>query len=294
MTDVSGPALVKAVCSAGVVGAFPVHNARSISELDEWLDDIDGSLDRAVHAPWVPNLVVHRTNDRLDDEVECITARRAELVITSVGSPVEVIRALSSTETHVWSDVASLRHAERALEAGVDGLILLTAGAGGKSGWVNPFAFVRALRPHFDGPLVLAGGIADGTAILACVTLGCDLAYMGTRFIATEESLAGEEYRRLLVESSLDDVVLSSAMSGLPANFLRTSPGFASLGQAPDRQDFTAGRVFEGVLRRVYSCGHSVSGVSSVMKAGELICRLRTEYEGARSSGRAVEVGAAR
>jgi nitronate monooxygenase len=278
MTDVSGPELVEAACTAGVIGAFPVHNAGSIEELGGWLAGFETRLDPGIHAPWAANLVVHRTNARLRDELDCLIAHPPELVITSVGSPEPVVESLHAIGAQVWSDVASLRHVDRALEAGADGLILLTAGAGGKSGWANPFAFARAARERFDGPMTLAGGIADGIAARAALALGCDLAYMGTRFIATQESLASAEYCQLLVDSSLDEVVLTDALSGLPANVLRTSPGFQDLFLDGAPEEFTASRVFEARGRGIYSCGHSVSGVHSVLRVRDLVNTLVAEY----------------
>src|SRR5437879_2533004 len=212
---VSGPALVKAACRAGIVGSFPTANCRTVEELDRWLADMNDDLLRAAHesgrapAPLCPNLIVHRSNPRLADDLAAVLRNKAELVITSVGSPEPVMKPLKDAGCLVLADVASVRHAEKAVAAGVDGLVLLTAGAGGQTGWVNPFAFVRAVRGFWDGIVVMAGGMADGRAVAAAQTLGCDLAYMGTKFIATRESLAKEPYKQMLVKSRLDDVLLT-------------------------------------------------------------------------------------
>jgi nitronate monooxygenase len=212
-------------------------------------------------------------------------------VITSVGSPASVIPALHAGGCMVLADVASVHHAQRAIEAGADGLVLLTAGAGGHTGWANPFAFVRAVRALFDGPLVLAGGLSDGVALKAALALGCDLGSMGTRFIATRESLGSAPYKQMLAQSSLDDVMTTRAFTGLPANFLR--PSVVQAGLDPEALDEAVsvqqarsrfGGGSEGaVVQRwadLWSAGHSVSGVSSVPCVAELVHALRGEFNG--------------
>ncbi|MET0709038.1 MAG: nitronate monooxygenase, partial [Tardiphaga sp.] len=211
---VSGTDLVVAACRNGVIGSFPTVNCRSPEQLDEWLTDIDIRLKAHADAsgkqsaPVCANLIVHRSNTRLAQDLQVLLRHRPEMVITSVGSPAPVIEPLHDAGALVFADVASIRHAERAVAAGADGLVLLTAGAGGQTGWLNPFVFVRAVRAFFDGPLVLAGGITDGHALRAAQALGCDLAYMGTKFIATRESMADIRYKELLVASTADDVLL--------------------------------------------------------------------------------------
>ncbi|MCB9946221.1 MAG: nitronate monooxygenase, partial [Rhodospirillaceae bacterium] len=216
---VSGPDLVIAACRAGVIGSFPTINCRTVAELAEWLVRIDAELGPE-HAPVAPNLVVHRSNSRLADDLALICKHKPALVIASVGSPAPIIDAIHGYGGLVFADIASMRHAEKAIAAGADGLILLTAGAGGQTGWANPFAFVRGVRRLFDGPVVLAGGVGDGQALLAAEALGCDLAYMGTRFIATAESMAKDAYKQMLVASGLDDIKLTRAMTGLETNML--------------------------------------------------------------------------
>jgi len=190
MLSVSGPDLAIAACKAGVIGSFPLANARSIEGVDAWLKQIETALAEAaektpdrVPAPFAPNLIIKRAEMRA--ELAALVKHRVEMVITSVGSPVEAIGPLHDVGSIVFADVATIHHAEKAIASGVDGLILLTAGAGGQTGWLNPLAFVRATRAMFDGPIVLAGGISDGAALWAAEILGCDLAYMGTKFIAT-------------------------------------------------------------------------------------------------------------
>ena len=182
-----------AACREGVIGAFPTANCRSADELDIWLRQIrtqlrDEDMQLGRHfAPYCPNLIVHRSNKRLSEDLAVLQRHRPEIVNASVGSPAPVLRPLHDCGTLVLADVASLRHAEKAVDAGADGLVLLSAGAGGQTGWLNPLAFVRAVRAFYSGPLVLAGGINDGYALLLAELMGCDLAYMGTKFIATRE-----------------------------------------------------------------------------------------------------------
>lgn len=274
MTGVSGPALVTEACRAGVIGAFPTHNARSVEELDQWLSGVEAAVPPG-SAPVAPNLVVHRSNARLRDDVACLAEHRVELVITSVGSPAPVIEPLHDVGCRVISDVATMRHAERALDAGVDGLVLLTAGAGGQTGWNNPFAFVRAVREKFDGLVVLAGGVGDGEALFGAMALGADLAYMGTRFIATTESLADADYRGALVRSSIDDVTASVAPSGLPANVVAGSPEAGG----HEAGDFDLTRLTD--LGGVWSAGHSVHGVRRVLDVADLVAETHEEFDAA-------------
>ena len=208
---------------------------------------------------------------------------KPEMVITSVGSPAPVIEPLHDAGALVFADVASIRHAERAVAAGADGLVLLTAGAGGQTGWLNPFVFVRAVRAFFDGPLVLAGGIADGYALRAAQALGCDLAYMGTKFIATRESMADARYKELLVTSSADDILLTTAFTGLQTNMLRPSIEAAGLDpdDLPQRGAIDIGKDIDVGAREnrpkrwkdIWSAGHSTSGVTEVLAVDELVAR---------------------
>ncbi|MBN9086095.1 MAG: nitronate monooxygenase [Reyranella sp.] len=284
---VSGPALVIAACRAGVIGSFPTANCRTLSALDAWLAEIKVATEGA--APFCPNLIVHRSNPRLADDLAAVQRAGPEMVITSVGSPEPVMKPLKDAGCLVLADVASVRHAEKAVAAGVDGLVLLTAGAGGQTGWANPFAFVRAVRQFWDGIVVMAGGMADGQAIAAAELLGCDLAYMGTRFIATQESLAKPEYKQMLVASRLDDVKLTRAFTGLETNMLR--PSIAAAGLDPDAlpergaidiaKDIDAAERDRPNSKRwkdIWSAGHSVSGVADVPSVAELVERTAAEY----------------
>lgn len=291
MTAVSGPALVIAACRRGVIGSFPTHNAPSTAVLGDWLDEIDRQLaaeSSGIHAPVAPNLVVHRTNSRLAADLAVLVARKVELVITSVGSPTPVVSPLHDAGCAVFADVASLRHVQRAIDAGVDGLVLLAAGAGGQTGWVNPFAFVRAVRAQFDGTIVLAGGISDGASMLAAQVLGADLVYLGTRLLATDESLASPEFKAAVIASTLDDVVLSSAIGGLPASVLSRwlEQSSAEEDGLPGEQTWPTGFRQDRLERRrtAWTAGHSVSGVDSASSLDSTLDLLEAQYSAAREA----------
>ena len=300
MFKVSGVDLVVAACRNGVIGAFPTVNARSTVLLDQWLGEIGARLFAAPEeaAPVCPNLIMR--SPRMADDLACLVKHRVELVITSVGSPAPAVAALHDIGCLVLADVATLAHARKAIAAGADGLVLLTAGAGGQTGWLNPLAFVRALRAEYDGPLVLAGGISDGVALRAAQVLGCDLACMGTRFIASRESLAAQAYRDLLVQADLDDVLLTRAFTGLPTNMLvasitragldpqrldeQVSPASAAKmfggGTQRDQADAAGGDAPDGPRRwrDIWSAGHSVSGVRAVQSVDALVAQVEQEY----------------
>ena len=294
---VSGIDLVVAACRNGVIGAFPTVNCRSPDELERWLIAIEDGLNRlrdeggAAPAPFCPNLIVHRSNARLEHDLAVLLRHRPEIVITSVGSPAQVVAPLHDAGVLVLADVASIRHAERAVAAGADGLVLLTAGAGGQTGWLNPFAFVRAVRRLFDGPIVLAGGISDGHALRAAEVLGCDLAYMGTKFIATRESMADPRYKTMLVEAGADDILLTTAFTGLATNMLR--PSILAAGLDPDHLpergridigkdiDIGAREARPSRWRDIWSAGHSTSGVVDVPAVEQLVTRTLEEYRAA-------------
>lgn len=291
---VSGIELVVAACRNGVVGAFPTVNCRNPEELDGWLTTMNERLRRHEgssgqrHAPICPNLIVHRSNRRLQEDLQVLLKHRPEMVITSVGSPAPVVAPLHDVGALVLADVASIRHAERAAEAGADGLVLLTAGAGGQTGWLNPFAFVRAVRAFFDGVIVLAGGICDGFALRAAQVLGCDLAYMGTKFIATRESMADERYKQMLVDSTADDILLTTAFTGLQTNMLR--PSIVAAGLDPDNLpqrgtieigkdiDIDAPNTRSKRWRDIWSAGHSTSSVETILSVDDLVSQTKRQY----------------
>ncbi len=230
MTAISTPALVGAACAAGILGGFPTSNCRSVAELDEWFDEIASLVNASVPTnvapgPVVANLIVGKQNRRLDDDLACVARRRVRVVITSVGNPAPVIGPLHDAGCLVLVDVVSVAHARKALAAGADGLILLSAGAGGHTGWANPLAFVRAVRSFYDGPLAIAGGMSDGAALWSAICAGYDLAMFGTRFIATPESGATDSWREAIVASEMDDVTVATAPNGVAASLLRGGGG---------------------------------------------------------------------
>ncbi|MCG2641328.1 NAD(P)H-dependent flavin oxidoreductase [Bradyrhizobium sp. GCM10023182] len=291
---VSGVELMVAACRNGVIGSFPTVNCRNPEQLDAWFAEIatrlrqheDQTGRRA--APLCPNLIVHRSNARLEQDLAVLLKHKPEIVITSVGSPAPVLKPLHDAGSLVLADVASIRHAERAAEAGADGLVLLTAGAGGQTGWLNPFAFVRAVRAFYDGIIVLAGGISDGRALRAAEVLGCDLGYMGTKFIATRESMADERHKQMLVESSADDILLTTAFTGLQTSMLKPSIVAAGLdpNDLPARGAIDIGKDIDVSAREnrpkrwrdIWSGGHSTSGVTDVMAVNDLVARTVAEY----------------
>jgi nitronate monooxygenase len=302
MLRVSGPELVAATCRAGVIGSFPTANARTAEGLDDWLTRIAEDCARAdtPAAPVCPNLIMRSRPDLLAADLAVLVRHRVPLVLASVGSPAAIIDPLHDVGCLVLADVASVRHAEKALQAGADGLVLLSAGAGGQTGWANGMSFVRAVRAMWDGPLALAGGVSDGAALWAAQALGCDLGLMGTRFIATAESLAVDRYKAMLVDSRIDDVLLTRGISGLDANFLR--PSIVACGLDPDevvkplspersRELFSAySDQMRGPKRWVdlWSAGHTVSAVDSVPPVAALVDAIAAEYALARNSTRAL------
>ncbi|OZI44371.1 2-nitropropane dioxygenase [Bordetella genomosp. 4] len=300
MLRVSGIELVSAACRAGIIGAFPTPNARTIEELESWLIRLDQERDKArdtgqPFGAYCPNLIMRRDPGALRDAITLFTKHKTEVVITSVGSPAAVMPVLRDAGIRVLADVASIRHAQKAIDVGVDGLVLLTAGAGGKTGWANPFAFVRAIRAFYDGPIVLAGGLSDGASLRAAEVLGCTLGYMGTRFIGAAESMASLAYKKMLVASSLDDIVLTRAFTGLPASWLRASivaagydpdslPEHLSPEEATTRFGTSPDADRPARWADIWSAGHSVSGVSNVQPVADIVAEIHTEYLRARTA----------
>ncbi|MGR3322427.1 MAG: NAD(P)H-dependent flavin oxidoreductase [Pseudooceanicola sp.] len=286
MLRISGPELVAACCNAGIIGSFPTVNPRSTDALRDWLSEIRGALaDDA--APWAANLIMR--NPRVMEDARIIAEAGVEMVITAVGSPAPVLPLLREAGTLVFADIATLHHARRAVEAGVDGLVLLSAGAGGQTGWANPFSFVRAVRSFFDGPVVLSGGLTDGVSLRAARVLGADLGYMGTRFIAARESMAEPDYKTMLADCTLDDVVTTRTFTGLPANFLK--PSILSTGLGLDDLDETmtqaraAERFGAGGTERpkrwknIWAAGHSVSGIERTETVAEIVADIARDFD---------------
>lgn len=286
---VSGPDLVIATCRSGVIGSFPAPNARPLEVLDGWMARVAGELEAARRAdpqariaPWSINLVVHSSYDRLPAELELVQRHRPPVVITALGSPARVVDAVHAYGGLVLADVGSVAMARKAAQAGVDGLILVSSGAGGHTGSVSPFVFVEAVRQFFDGIVVLAGGLCTGAAIRAAEIAGADLADIGTLFIAARESLAADDYRQMVVEAGVDDLVLTKAFTGANAYYLRRSIERAGLD--PDNlsgktsMNWGQSDTQLKAWKDIWSAGQSVAAVHRVEGAGEIIARLRAEY----------------
>jgi nitronate monooxygenase len=294
MFRVSGPDLVIEQCKAGVIGSFPALNARPQEELDRWLARIEMEL--ASHqrehpgrkvAPFAVNLIVNKANPRLEADLEVVLAHKVPIVITSLSAPAALVPRVHAYGGVVLHDVVKVRHAEKALEAGVDGLIAVCGGAGGHAGTLNPFALVNELRRIHDGPLVLAGAITNGAGVLAAEAMGCDLAYLGTRFIATRESLAAPRYKQMIVESSAGDIVYTSLFSGVPGSYLAGSIRAAGLDPEHLPADETPGlyRSREERPRAwkdIWGAGQGVGNIDDVPTVAELVDRLDAEYREAR------------
>ncbi|WP_159992613.1 nitronate monooxygenase family protein [Roseomonas sp. 18066] len=278
---VSGPDLVVETCTSGVLGTFPTLNQRSTEGYVEWLDEISSRLAAAPGAaPFGVNLIVHRSNKRLEADLAATVAHRVPLVITSLGAVKAVVEAVHGYGGLVFHDVINLRHAAKAAEAGVDGLIAVCNGAGGHAGLLNPFAFLTELRSIFSGTLLLAGSIGNGRQIAAAQLMGADLAYLGTRFVATAESMAPPEYKQMVLDSVAKDIVYTAAISGVKANFLRAS--IAAAGLDPDKLDETMRMNISDHEKRawknIWSAGHGVGSIEDVPSAAALCARLIAEY----------------
>ena len=278
---ISGPQMVIECCRNGVIGSFPTPNARTPAILREWLLQISQTLTEK-DAPWAVNLVVHRSNDRLSQDLELVEEFKPPLVITALGSPKAVIERVQRYGGRVLADVNSLKYAREAAKAGADGLILVSAGSGGHTGQMNGFAMVGAVREFFDGILVLAGGLMTGASVRSAELLGADLASMGTRFIPCQESLADEHYRKMLVESGFEDLVLSNQVTGVAANWLRQSLDLVDItDDNPGKSTVIDFADPKGAKRRwtqVRSAGHGVDAIKRSEPARELIAGLVNDY----------------
>lgn len=279
----SGPDLVVETCRAGLLGTFPALNQRSTETYGHWLDEIQERLAAIPGAaPYGVNLVVHKSNPRLQADLELTVKHKVPLVITSLGSVREVVDAVHSYGGIVFHDVISRRHAEKAAQSGVDGLIAVTAGAGGHAGTLNPFAFIPELRSVFDGTVILGGCVSTGRQVAAAQVLGADFAYLGTRFIATQESYAPEGHKRLIMEGRAADIVYTPAVSGIPANFLKASLEAAGLDPAvandPSKLDFSVGGHEAKAWKDIWSAGQGIGSINDNPSTAELCARLIAEY----------------
>lgn len=281
---VSGVDMVLAACKAGIIGSFPANNARTLEELDAWMATIAATLP-ADAPPWAMNIMVHRSYARWEEELELVLKHRPPIVITALGSPTAVVEAIHSYGGLVYADVNSLTFAQKAAKTGVDGLVLVAAGAGGHTGPISGFAFAPAVREWFDGTLVLGGGIGSGRAVRAAQMLGADLAYLGTRLIACTESLAVPGYKQMLVDATAEDIVTSAALTGVPANWLKPSlmaAGYDAEG-LKTKAEINLGRPEDAAKRwrDVWAAGHGVDQVKAIEPLGEIIDGLVRDYEAA-------------
>ncbi|WP_417769265.1 NAD(P)H-dependent flavin oxidoreductase [Stappia sp.] len=279
----SGPDLVVETCRSGVIGTFPALNQRSTEGYGDWLAEIGERL--APHpgaAPFGVNLIVHRSNARLEADLEMTVARKVPLVITSLGANPDVISAVHSYGGLVFHDVISLRHARKAAEAGVDGIIAVCAGAGGHAGTMSPFALVSEIRAFYEGAIILAGAINTGAQIVAARAMGADLAYLGTRFLATSEATIVDDYKQMILDASAADILYTPAISGVNANFLR--PSIERAGLDPDNLQH-AGSLDMGseakVWKNIWSAGQGTGTITELLPAAELCARLTAEYRAA-------------
>jgi nitronate monooxygenase len=277
----SGPEMVIAACKAGIVGSFPSINARTTEELEAWLDKITAAVDEN-DAPWAINLMMHRSNSRRMDDLALAERYQAPLVITALGSPQEAVERVHAYGGKILADVIDMRFAAKAIATGVDGLVLVAAGAGGHTGQLSGFAFVQEVRQHFEGIVVLGGGISTGRAVRAAEVLGADYAYMGTRFIASSESMAEADYKNMVVEATGSDIVCSDALTGVKANWLRTSLERAGYdpNNMPSAGDIdiikSAGDVKR--WRDVWAAGQGAGSVNDILPIAAIVERLEREY----------------
>lgn len=290
---ISNPKLVIEQCKAGIVGSMPALNARPASQLDEWLAEITETLaawDRdhpeRKSAPFAINQIVHKSNDRLEHDLEVCARYKVPLVITSLGARTDVNDAVHAWGGIVLHDVINNAFAHKAVEKGADGLIAVAAGAGGHAGVKSPFALIQEIRAWFDGPLALSGSIATGDAVLAAQAMGADLAYIGSAFIATEEARAADAYKQCIVDCDSDDIVYSNLFTGVHGNYLK--PSIRNAGLDPDHlpESDPSKMNFGGdgakAWKDIWGCGQGIGAVKAVLPAGELVARLKREYDAAR------------
>ncbi len=289
---INGPDLVTAACTSGIIGTFPALNQRSTEGFDQWLTDIEFRLSQhhketgETVAPYGVNLIVHHTNPRLQADLEIVVKHKVPIVITSLGAVTDVIDAVHSYGGLVFHDVINRRHAEKAAEAGADGLILVSAGAGGHAGLINPMAFIHEIRSFYNKTILLSGCISTGQDIAAAMQMGADLAYMGTRFINTIEANADKEYQEMIIDSGADDIVYTAAISGVSANFLKKS--LVDSGVPPEMwtmkkkidfgEELDADKAKSKAWKNIWSAGQGVSAIDDILPISNLVHRLRNEF----------------
>ena len=295
---ISHPPLVIAQCKAGIVGSFPSLNARPIGQLDDWLSEITEELGdhkaktpESKTAPFAVNLIVHKSNNRLEEDIRLVVKHKVPIVITSLGAVPEINRAVQSYGGITLHDVTVQRHAHSAIDKGATGLICVAAGAGGHAGRLSPFALVQELREWFDGPLLLSGSIANGGAVLAAQAMGADMAYIGSPFIGTHEARATEEYKQAIADFGAEDIVYTNLFTGVHGNYLKQS--IINAGMDPDnlpesdpsKMDFGSGGGSKAkAWRDIWGCGQGIGAVKSVSSTAELVDRLKREYEAAKAA----------
>jgi len=286
---ISNPDLVIAQCRAGIVGSFPSLNARPLAQLEEWLTRLSSELTEA-DAPYAVNLIVHKSTDRLMDDLALCVKYKVPVIITSLGAREDVNEAIHSYGGIVLHDVINNRFAKKAIEKGADGLIAVAAGAGGHAGTTSPFALVQEIREWFDGPLALSGSIATGDAVLAAEAMGADFGYIGSAFIATDEARADQRYKDMIVASASSDIVYSDLFTGVWGNYLK--PSIAAAGLDPDNlpkgdistMNFGSGGNTEAkAWRDIWGSGQGIGAVKAILPAAQLVARLDREYRAARA-----------
>lgn len=291
---ISNPKLVIEQCKAGVVGSMPALNARPAAQLDEWLAEITEALaaynqanpDKPA-APFAINQIVHKSNDRLDHDMELVAKYKVPIIITSLGARVDINEAIHAYGGVVMHDVITNAFAHKAIEKGADGLIAVAAGAGGHAGVKSPFALIQEIRQWFDGPLALSGSIASGDAVLAAQAMGADFAYIGSAFIATEEARAADGYKQAIVDSNSDDIVYSNLFTGVHGNYLK--PSIVAAGLDPDNlpQSDPSKMNFGGDAKKawkdIWGCGQGIGAITEVATTANMVARLKREYLVARA-----------
>ena len=290
MFIVSNPDLVIAQCKAGLIGSFPALNARPMEVLDDWLTRIKAELaDDPNAAPFAVNQIIHPSNERLEHDMALCVKHEVPLIITSLSAPTQIVPHVHAYGGKVFHDVISVRHAEKALEAGVDGLILVCAGAGGHAGMLSPFELVGEIRKFYDGPIALSGAITNGSAILAAQAMGADFAYIGTRFIATAEAHALDAYKQAIVDSAAVDVVYTPYFTGVHGNYLKKSIVAAGLDPAnlPEKDKTSmnfGGATAAKAWKDIWGAGQGVGTIDDVMPTADLAARLKQEYKAAKTA----------
>ena len=277
---VSGPEMVIAACKAGIGGAFPTTNCRTVEDLDGWMARITGAL-KPGDAPWIANLITHSTNASLAEDLRLVAQYKPPVVITALGSPKPVMETVKAYGGLVFADVISMTLAKKAAAAGVDGLACVSAGAGGHTGHLSPFAFISAVREFFDGYIAVGGGVGDGAGIAGAVAAGADFVYMGTRFLATTESMAQPAYKQMVIDAGPDDLVVSDSVTGTAASWLK--PSLRAAGQDPDNlggpavRDYASGGDTKR-WRDIWAAGQGVESVKAVEPVADVVSQLEREY----------------